>query len=250
MPKSLIPESVVAKDHELDARTLRTSEALAKYRWEQVLDPDGPRYGLREYARAVGRNESTISRFAKGYGLFLDRQGDGSRANTLAPLSILDAIELARHGAETQEFTEAIAEGAEEPVQRVAHPGQRQRRSAIIEQARERAERKGTDPVDEARDIAKRQKQTQQMNARHRQSKAAQHAQRWLDLEALLTRAKRALLDAIKVSTDVEFTDEEVELLRDSLENVKATLGLLDVRLEGTPDVDWDAELARLNGGA
>jgi hypothetical protein len=240
--------AVVAKDHELDARTLKTSEALAKYRWEQILDPNGPKYPMREYATAVGRAYSTINRFAKGYALYLARQGD--RSGAITPLSILDAIELARHGAETQVFTEAIAEGSEEPVQRIAHPGQRQRRAVIIEQARERAERRGTDPVDEARDIAKRQKQTQQMNAKHRQSKASQHTRRWMDLEALLTRAKKALLDAIATSKDVKFDDEEIDLLRDSLENVKAVLNLLDVQLLGTPDVDWDASLARLTGGA
>ena len=247
MPKHPIPDAVVAKDHELDARALKTSEALAEHRWHCTLDPNGPQYALKVYAEAVGRSESTIGRFAKGYALFLDRQGD--RTSAVNPLSILDAIELARHGAETQVFAEAIAEGAEEPVQRVAHPGQRQRRALIIDQARDRAERRGTDPVDEARDIAKRQKQTREMEAKHRQKEATRHTRRYMDVEALLIRAKKALLEAITASNDVEFNSEELELLRDSLKNVQDVLTLLDVRLLGTPDVDWDADLARLIAG-
>ena len=42
------------------------------------------------------------------------------------------------------------------------------------------------------------------------------------------------------------FSDDEMELIRDSLARVKAVLQLIDLRMAGTPDIDWDAEAARL----
>jgi len=242
---SFIPQSVVDKDHELDTRTVRASEALAKHRFEQILDPTGPQHAIRAYARAVGRNESVISRFAKGYKLYLERQADDSRVITL---TILDAIELARQSADQQVFTEAIAEGAEEPVQRIAHPGQRHRRSAIIDQARERAERHGTDAVDEAREIAGRSRLTRESEKKHRKEKAARSSVRFVVAEGKLAKAKRAVLDAMKELEGVDMSDDEMVLMRATVANLTALLNLLDLRLAGSPDIDWDADLARLTG--
>ena len=48
----------------------------------------------------------------------------------------------------------------------------------------------------------------------------------------------------------MDFTDEEMELLRSTVSSINAILTLLDLRMAGTPDIDWDAELEKIGGRA
>jgi hypothetical protein len=59
----------------------------------------------------------------------------------------------------------------------------------------------------------------------------------------------RRLREALDSAADVGFTDEERELIADSLAKLRAVLNLIDARVSGTSTVDWDAELAKLGGG-
>lgn len=247
MPQSTVPQSVVDKDHELEGRHERASELLAKHRWRQTLDPAGPQYPMREYARAVERNYNTVKRYAKGYALYTERMAEPPRGSTF---TIQDAIRLADQSAEMQEFSEAIAEGSGRPIAQVARGDNRRRTREIIGQAQERAERRGTNPVDEAREIAERQRRSRELAARQRRERAQARSTRYLSVEGHLAGAQRRLRQAMDEAVNVEFSDEEMELLRTTIDQIKALLRLLDLRMAGEADVDWDAELAGLNGGA
>lgn len=63
-----IPESVVQEDRRLSGIAAAATETAAEatmrrdaYRWEQTACPDGPKYGVVEYAKAVGLTHGAIS---------------------------------------------------------------------------------------------------------------------------------------------------------------------------------------------
>lgn len=58
--------------------------------------------------------------------------------------------------------------------------------------------------------------------------------------------AMRSLRRAIDECGDVEWPDQELEELVHSIARVRALLGLVEARITGQTEVDWDAELARL----
>ena len=242
-----IPQSVIRKDHELEDRSTRSTEELAKHRWHHTLDPKGPQFSFRAYAAAVGRSDTTIRAHAHGYERFV--VGASAATSDVAPMSLPDAIELVRRDADTRAFSEAIAEGADEPIAKVARGDNAHRRGAIIEQAKQRAARRGTDPVDEAREIATQARQTREMEARDRQEAKSRRSIRYVHIEGHLAAAQRRLLNALMEAEGVGFDDEEMELIRDSIAKVRAVLNLIDLRMAGTPDVDWDAEAAHLMEG-
>ena len=242
-----IPNSVIEKDHELEGKAERSTEALAKHRWHYTLNPAGPQFSFKAYGDAVGRHESVIGRHARAYAAYVERAAE------LAPgasFTIQDAIRLAGQSVEQQAFSEAIAEGSGEPIARVARGDNAHRRGAIIESAKQRAARRGTDPVEEARDIARDERLTREMHARDAAEAKSRRSIRYVMIEGHLAYAQRRLMNALTEAEGVGFDDEEMELIRDSIAKVRAVLNLIDLRMSGTPDVDWDAEAAKLTGGA
>ena len=246
MPQSTIPQNVVAKDHELEGRSDRASEALAKHRWHWTLDESNPqRVSPREYAKVVGRAHVTIFRHAKGYALYTERMSVRPGA-TVGGFTIQDAIRLAELKVEDQEFAEAIAQGSGKSVAQVARGDNRHKMHAIVGQAKDRAERRGTNAVDEARDLAEQHRKTREMDAEHRKSRAKARTFRYIGIEGDLASAKRKLLNALKDAEGVDFSEEELDLIRDSIAQVRAVLNLLDLRMSGDPNVDWDAEFEKI----
>ncbi|HET9667864.1 MAG TPA: hypothetical protein VFP09_13945, partial [Desertimonas sp.] len=208
--------------------------------WKYTLDPTGPQYDFVAYAREVGRDQRTIRGHAHGYELFAERKSNS--------FTIQDAIVLARQSVEDQAFSEAIAEGSGERLANVARSDNSNRRD-IVHQARERAGRRGTDPIEEARDIAKSKAKEKVAAARHRNDKAAARGARFISIEGYLAGAKTKLMQALKEAESVGFSEEEMTLLRTTIANIKAILDLLDLRMGGATDIDWDAELTRLTSG-
>jgi len=243
MAPTPIPQVVVDTDHALDGTAGKAAEKLAAFRWKQTLDPAGPRYPVKTYAKAVGRTLSVIQRYAKGYALFIERQ-ENPRAGV--PLTIQDAIRLAEQSAEMQEFSEAIAEGSGKPVSQVARGDNRHRTNAIVTRAKERAERRGTNPVDEARDIALSEARARDAARARDEAEKANHGRKYLAIEGHLASAKDRLTRALTTAEGVNFTDEEMELLRSTIANIRALLDLIDLRMAGAPDIDWDGELSKL----
>jgi hypothetical protein len=240
-----VPKSVVQTDHRLEGAHDRASEELAKHRWHWTLDESNrERVKVSVYARAVGRSQSVIYRHARGWDLYARRINEGGV--TPEGFTIQDAVRQAESSAERQEFNEAIAEGSGRSVGSVARGDNRVRTNEIIAHAKERAERRGTSPVDEARRIAEHQRQSRETAQRERQSKSQAHFFRWNEIEGDLIVAQRKLLHALSVAEGVDFTEEEMEFIRVAVAKTRAVLDLIDLRMAGTPDIDWDAELAKL----
>jgi hypothetical protein len=237
-----IPQEVIDKDQKLEAAAERSSEALAKHRWHWTLDASNPeKTSLRAYAKAVGRNFKTIRAQAQGYADWV--MGDTHH-------SLADCIVLANVSAEKAEVAEVVAQEEGVALSTVANRRGSDSLANVTEQAKARAARKGTNMADEAKDIAKRRRQTREMSERQRKEKANAKGIRFVEIEGDLAYAQRRLLNALQVAQDVGFSDEEMELLRDSLAKIKAVLNLLDLRMAGTLNVDWDAELEKITGAA
>lgn len=237
-----IPRAVVDKDHELDGRSDRATEALAKHRWHWTLDEsNSKRVSVHAYARAVGIDRRNVQRYAKGYALF---QGGDSRVAT-----IHDAVLLAAQSTEQQAFTEAIAEGSGRTIASVASPSDRVRRRDIVERAQDRAERRGTDPVEEARTIAASETRAAKGKKKREREEKQRHSLRYIRIEGSLANAQRHLVKAMQDTEGVPFDSEEAELIKDALNKIRAALNLIDLRMTGNLDVDWDVELAKLTGG-
>ena len=77
----------------------------------------------------------------------------------------------------------------------------------------------------------------------------AAHTRRYLSIEAGIAKAKSLLIAALKEAEGVGFVDDELEMLRDSIGTLKSVLTMLDVRVGGESDTDWDRELANLTSG-
>jgi hypothetical protein len=245
----MLPKRVIDKDHELEGRHDRASEALAKHRWHWTLDESNPdRVSQSAYARAVGRSQGVISHYGRGWVIYQERLANSPAISS--GFTIHDAIRLSGMKAEDQEFAEAIAEGSGRPVAQVARGDNRHRFHETVGQAKARAERRGTDAVDEARRIAENQRRSQEMDRRERERRAQRHTARYVEIEGDLAAAQRRLTHALSVGKDVGFDDEEMELIRDSIAKIRALLDLIDLRMAGSPGIDWDAELAKLGGDA
>jgi hypothetical protein len=233
---------VIDKDHELDGKAERASEALAKHRWHWTLDESNPkRVGFSDYARAIGVTDSVVRFYARAHALLTERSN--ARVRTIA-----DALTLARQGVEQQAYTEAIAEGSGQTIAQVGVSSGRTKRKEIIERAEDRAERKGTDPVEEARTIAATEAKAAKAKKKRKQEEKQRHSVRFIHVEGHLAGAQRKLMDALKEAQGVGFSDEEMELIRSSIDNIHSVLNLIDLRMAGAPDVDWDGELAKLTG--
>lgn len=240
-----ISQAVIDRDHELEGAATRSSEQLAEHRWHQCLDPDGPGHELADYARAIGRSKQTVSNYAHGWRLMNERAADPVKPG----LTVTDAVRLAGQSTEQQAFTEAIADGSGQSVANVAR-GDNTRRREIIAQAQERSERRGTDPVEEARDIAARSRQTAEQSKRQRAEKRQRSSMVFVRIEGHLAAANRRLKAALQEAEDANLPGEEMELLRESIRQNHELLRLLDVRFGGESGIDWDAELAAMGGSS
>lgn len=229
---------VVKQDHELEGAATRASESLMRLRWHWTLDESNPaRVAIREYARAVGRNEGTIRRDAKAGELLA-----GGAARTPN-----EAREIAGMGVETAAATEAVA-----AMRGVGVAQARKTRGSEVrrvrEWAREKAERNGTSVEEEAPKVAEWIQKSEKAAAIQKEGRTAKLGHRYIELEGLLTKMKRDGVTALNLAREIEWGEEEQELLSDTLDGVKALLGLIDVALVGVADVDWDSELSKLTG--
>lgn len=234
-----LPAEVVTEDHDIESRIGRMSERLAKLRWHWTLNEENPdRVSLREYAREVGRSPRLIGMYAKGYLLFSEEDN----------LPIVEAIERASMGAETEVATEAVSK-----ARGTTFTSTRQSRSTEIrrvrEMARERAEQKGTTVEEEAPIVAEWIVKTEEAGKQVSSERKERLGLRFVEMEGKLDKVKRELVSAVRLAQDIEWGEEETELLTHTLDNIKALLHLIDTALVGSADVDWDAELAKLSEG-
>jgi hypothetical protein len=242
-----LPESVVRADRELEASVEEASEALAKLRWQWTLDESNPeRISFSAYSRQVKRHHSLITRYARGYAIFIQgREG--------AVATIAECVELAAHGTESQAVLEAVAESnniTPQTARRWHREEVKDVRGAIVRESEKREEKGIPFPVEEREEHAKRiaqmKKTTREREERERIEQAKKHTAVFMSVDSRLSTARQEVKKAITELTDVEFSDEEVELLEREYEAVQGMLRLFGKALTGDSGTDWDAELADL----
>lgn len=248
MTDHTLPADAIAEDARLEGAAERSSEELARHRWHWTLDESNPdRVAFREYGRRVSRDQATIRRQAQGYADWLTAQ---SAASDAAPTPGLHEFQMrAGMGLEKELATEAVANATGKAFNTIRQSGGEDVRS-ILAVAREKVERGTaadmTEGIEKAgadlkRSITSEKKQSEERKERH--------SLRYVAMEGHIANAMRRLREALDEAQDVPFTDEERELIADSLAKLRAVLNLIDIRVTGTTTVDWDAELAKMGGG-
>lgn len=233
---------MVARDRELETAADRSRIALAEHRWHWTLDGANPeRVSFREYARAIGRHDTTVRDMVNGFAAW--REG-------CAPLTEFgDYQARAKLRGDTLAATEAVAQ-----AKGVGIEAARRHHAAEVREvkatAQERAERRGTTVADEMTAVAAGRARARAADANAAAARKAAHSTRYVEAEGRIAVAMRHLRLVLDESEGVEFTADERELIADAIGQLRALLNLLDVRVLGSTDVDWDAELAKLNRGA
>lgn len=85
--------------------------------------------------------------------------------------------------------------------------------------------------------------------AKQAKAKKDRHSARYIAADALIARARKAVIDVVGEIQGVAFTDEERELLAAEVTRLESVLSLVRLELTGTSGTDWDAALATLTEG-
>lgn len=237
-----LPAEVVQTDQRLQ----RSADELAKLRWHWTLDESNPdRVSFREYARQVGRGEQAIRAAANGYQAFLDAGAYGTVRAPGQPQTITDHVELAKMGAERQEAVKAVAKHTGRNVVDVAS-NKRAEVDAVVNTARERAVERGTTVEHEIERAAEWREKARKTAEREQDEKRKASTLRYIEIEGHVGAAMQRLRKVLTSAELVDFTNEERELIADSLGKLRALLNLIDLRITGQTDVDWDSEFEKL----
>jgi hypothetical protein len=237
-------EDFVARDHELERGHERATEQLAEHRWHWTLDQtNADRVPIREYARRVGRGIASIHRMAHGFEAFRN----SGTPEPGGPVTLTDFIEQANLGAEKAEATQAVAAATGKSFSNVAASHRSEVRS-VLSTAQDRAERKGTRVEDEVREVAQwRERSRKAADSQREQRRSSQFM--LVELEGHIGAAIRRLREALSIARDVDFDAEQVEMLEGSLDQLRSIVGLIDVRITGRADRDWDDEFTKIMEG-
>lgn len=234
----------VARDHELESAHERATEALAEHRWHWTLDESNPkRITLREYGRRVGRNDRTIRRMANGYEAWLRRP---AAAPPGSPVTLTEYIEQANLGAEKAEATEAVAAATGTTFSHVAKRKRDEVRD-VVATARDRAERKGTTVSDEIPAVAEWREKSRQARQKEAQERSESRFV-LVELEGHIGAAVRRLREGLLLAKEIDFDDEQIEMIADTLAKLRAIVALIDLKITGESGVNWDDEFARVMG--
>lgn len=235
MTEGRLPGDVVAEDAALEKEHAMGLEYLARHRWHWTLDEsNSERVSIRAYAREVGRSFGAIHSMATGYQIHRDH-------GTV----ISEAIERAKVGAEKETVIEAVAdaEGTTFETARKKYEEVREVRTM----AQERAERRGTSVEEEAPAVAKERVREREAQKQRAQEHKAAHSLRYIEIEGHLAAAQARLTKALNTAQDVGWDTGEIELIADSVARIRAVLNLIDLRITGETEVDWDYEMKKLD---
>lgn len=248
-----LPKSVIKKDHDLEQDYEAIGSELMELRWHWTLDESNPkRVPIREYAREVGRAESGIRADANGWAASIAANAAHGDVRSETPGQARtpnDFRELAKLGAEKQYAAEAIAKVSGKSAGNVAR-AKREELTAVVNRARERAERKGragTEAVIEEIDtVVEWDAKAAATRARVREQDKKRHTSRYIEIEGDLGVAMQRLRKVLNVAEGVGFTEEEIELMTVSLGKLRALMNLIDLRIAGETNIDWDAEFQKI----
>lgn len=236
-----IPEEAIATDRALEASEQDATIALAQHRWWWTLNKANPeRVAVLAYARAVGRNESTIRAYAKGYETWAARQDHAE------PVS--NFIARSRMGPDTAAATQAVAKARNLTPSTAARTRQAETRR-VRELARQAAAEHGTSVAQEAPKIAAALTRAEQQAARGngRRSRKPAADPRVFDIGQHLLRARREVLAAMELMTGMPLLTPPAQQFLDACTaNLTEALGLASARLAGQAGTDWDTEFAKI----
>lgn len=237
-----LPREVVAEDQRLDAEKRAATGALMRLRWHWTRNLDNPeRVSAESYASDVGKAPSTIKADANGWQMKLDDH----RRDVATMREDGEYRELAKVSETKRQAAQAIAEAEGIRVDNVLS----HRRSDVrdlVNVAQDTAERRRTSVTEEIDRLAKQAVKDKQIDAKRKAEHKAKHTARWLSVEVKIGKAQRLLSDVLTETEGVEFIADERELMAEALGKLRAVLNLIDVRVVGTADIDWDAELAKM----
>jgi predicted nucleic acid-binding Zn-ribbon protein len=240
-----LPTEVVETDHRLETAAEKASDDLAKHRWHWTADEANPeRVTFSQYARAVGRDPDTIRNMVVGYVGFLDDQGTGR--------TVQDHIQLAIVRESDREVIEETAKGLGLAVSttRAQHKDDVSRvRDAVADAT----EQKPDITPDERRAVARRTAtniaKSRQIERESRQHLRERKSALAVMLEGELTKARYGLIGALNYAREIDqatFPGEFLEQIQRSLGDIDALVKLVRSAVGGAADIDWDAELEKL----
>lgn len=236
---------VIAEDHRLEQEVDSSREALAKHRWHWTLDESNPRrVAIREYARTVSRHERTIRDMATGYQDWLAETAGGAPRGRL-----MDYLERAKLRGDTLVAAEAVA-AARNVTLGTARRHHAQEIQAVKHNARTAAEHSGKPVEVAAQEAAEFHQKASIARSLQAERHKAEHTLEYINFEHHLDFIERRLKQALKDSEGVQFIEEELDLLRHTIAKLRGLLELVSMRVNGEPNVDWDAELAKLGGSS
>jgi hypothetical protein len=115
-----------------------------------------------------------------------------------------------------------------------------------VSTARERALDRGTTVDHEIQRAAEWREKTRRAAQAETNERRKAQTMRYVQFEGLIGKAMQSLRTILRDSEGVDLDDELRELLTSSLGNLRALLNLIDLRIAGETNVDWDAEFERL----
>jgi hypothetical protein len=240
-----LPAEVVQRDQRLQ----KSSDELMELRWHWTLDESNPdRVNQSAYARQVGVDQKRIHVDANAWADYLASRGKASEGLPGVPQTPNDFAQLRRLSTERQEAAKAIAKVTGASVGNVA-THKREEVADVINTARERAERKGTSIESQIPEVAQQRAAHRVSDQKRESDRKSRRTQQYLEVEGDIAYALRRLKNALEKAAGVNFTTDERELIGDSIAKLRALLNLLDMRVTGASDVNWDAELAKLTAG-
>lgn len=250
MAEAEVPRKVITEDQRLDTAHAATIEALARHRWHWTLDEsNAKRVSVRAYAKAIGRHERRVRAQVNGYATWTDQGADGTGRTPVDGAGVgfrtLDeCIERAKVSAEKEAVIDAVAKAKGVTFGSARKDHQAVDTATAI--AASRAERRGSTVADEIHGAAEHMVKSREAAAKGRDRRRKEHSWQWMEVEGHLAYAQRRVQQALTATEGVEFDAEERDLMAHALDKLRATLALIDLRLSGRVDVDWDAELAKL----
>jgi gas vesicle protein len=246
-----LPASVIKKDHDLEQDYDTIGSQLMELRWHWTLNESNPkRVTISEYARSVGRTQKTISIDAKTWvQMIADDEGSSltDSAGSVTPKKKPNEYrEMAYLSADRQHAAEAIAKVTGNALSTVTRT-KREEITAVVGRAQERAEKKGTRVDDEIDRAVEWDAKARRTAEKQRAEKKARHTSRFIEIEGDLGVAMQRLRKVLTVAEDVGFTPDEIELMTVSLGKLRALMNLIDLRIAGETDIDWDKEFQKID---
>lgn len=242
---------IIETDRRLESEYGRAGEALAQHRWHWTLDGSNPepRYDFATYGRMVGKTGQTIGQMVQAY----------VEAKDNPSLDLQTTLQLQHVKSGDRAIVQAVAEATgtsvvntrqhhREDVNRVRNTIAERRETEGAAFTPEREEQVVTDM---ARSIAAERKAAKASREQRRKSTPLSV----LVVEGDLEKARLALTKALEDSHALDLGDLDQALLdglREAIDKITALANLVQTALTGAaPDgIDWDAELAKIGGGA